>query len=378
MNGIFIQTKKQRDIITKITSLIPLFKEREPELDKLHSFPFENIDDLKKIGYTALTVPKKYGGEGISLYDFALFQEKIASGCGATALGIGWHLGIMMDIHQQQSWNDMELFEWFCDEVKKGKLVNRAATEPATGSPTRGGKPQTTAKREKNSYIINGAKTFTTLSPVLDYFLVTATIDNEVGEFLIPRESDGVRIRETWDSVAMRGTASHTLILDNVEIPENYLVETRSPKTNNGWLLHIPACYLGIAQGAVDEAISFASHYQPNSLNKPIASLPSIRQQIGMIELELIQARHFLYSVAEKHDRGIDVTPELAAVKHVVTNTAISVVDKAMRIVGARSLSEKNPLWRSYLNVRAGLHNPPMDDATISLLADYALSRSKA
>ena len=81
-----------------------------------------------------------------------------------------------------------------------------------------------------------------------------------------------------------------------------------------------------------------------------------------------------LYQIAKKYDEAEDklsLQAELAAVKYAVTNAAISIVDKSMRIVGAKSLS-KNPLHRYYLNVRAGLHNPPMDDATLSMLADAA------
>ncbi|MFP9202776.1 acyl-CoA dehydrogenase family protein, partial [Enterococcus faecalis] len=63
---------------------------------------------------------------------------------------------------------------------------------------------------------------------------------------------------------------------------------------------------------------------------------------------------------------------ELGAAKHIVTNAALSVVDKAMRIVGAKSLERTNPLQRYYRDVRAGLHNPPMDDAVIHKLAAEA------
>lgn len=68
--------------------------------------------------------------------------------------------------------------------------------------------------------------------------------------------------------------------------------------------------------------------------------------------------------------------PELAAVKHSVTNSSLKVVDLAMRVVGAGSLSIKNPLQRYYRDVRAGLHNPPMDDMTIKLLAKNAIETS--
>ncbi|MDM5155381.1 acyl-CoA dehydrogenase family protein [Bacillus sp. DX1.1] len=375
----FVETEEQLLIIEKIKELIPKFAEREHQLSELGSFPFENIKNLKDIGYTTLTLPKDFGGQAISLYDFVLFQEKIAEGDGATALSIGWHLGIVKELAENRSW-DPDMFSWFCEEVKKGALFNRAATEPKTGSPTRGGKPETLAVRKGDKWVVSGRKSFTTMAPVLDYFIVSASIEGreEVGEFIIPRHEKGVSIEETWDSVAMRGTASHDLVLQNVEIPERYFTDTMVPRTKpkgTGWLLHIPACYLGIAQAARNYAIEFAKTYQPNSLNHLISSLPNVRKLAGELELELMQARTFLYQVASKYDEVEDkqsLQAELAAAKYIATNTAISVVDKAMRIVGARSLSEKNPLHRYYLNVRAGLHNPPMDDVTLSLIADRA------
>jgi alkylation response protein AidB-like acyl-CoA dehydrogenase len=376
---ICVKTVQQQKVLQKLEGLREGFAEREPELDELGAFPFQNIEELKEIGYTSLSLPKEYGGAEISLYDFLLFQEKIAEGDGATALSIGWHMGILLELTENRQW-DEELFAWMCAEVKKGALLNRAATERVTGSPARGGNPETSARQQGNKWIINGRKIFTSMAPALDYFLVSATIEQsgEVGEFLIPCDIKGVSVEETWDSVAMRGTASHDLVLSDVEIPCEYLVETRGIRAkNSGWLLHIPACYLGIAKAARNYAVQFAKTYQNNSIQKPIASLPNVQRLIGEMELELMQARHFMYSVAEKYDASNhreELKGELAAVKYAVTNTAILVVDKAMRIAGARSLSEKNPLHRYYLHVRAGLHNPPADDITIAMLADRAVT----
>lgn len=83
-----------------------------------------------------------------------------------------------------------------------------------------------------------------------------------------------------------------------------------------------------------------------------------------------------MYSIAEKYEKNpaYDFKTEMAAVKTFVTNQAIEMVDLAMRIVGARSLSQQNPLHRYYQNVRAGLHNPPMDDITLKMLAEKALT----
>ena len=89
-------------------------------------------------------------------------------------------------------------------------------------------------------------------------------------------------------------------------------------------------------------------------------------------------ARHFLYSVANKWDESdaeqrSQMAAELGAVKVAVTNSAVTVVDLAMRVAGAHSLSEKSPLQRYYRDVRAGLHNPPMEDMLIPSLAEFAI-----
>ncbi|MDN3449557.1 acyl-CoA dehydrogenase family protein [Planococcus sp. APC 3906] len=365
-----------------LTRTVSSFSERAAENDLEGRFPFENFKELKAIHYPSLTIPLEYGGAGISLYEMLRCQEVISKADGSTGLSIGWHMGIIKDLGEKNRWKESTLKTLYDDVRENGTLINNCATEKQTGSPTRGGKPSTTAKKDGLHWVINGRKTFTTMAPVLDYYNVTATIEEtgEIGFFLIPRSKAGVEIEETWDSMAMKGTGSHDLILNNVKLEEDSLVEILEPgkKQAAGWLLHIPACYLGIAQAAQDYAISFAKEYSPNSLNGPIIELPNVKQKIGQIELELVRARHFLYSVAKQWDESNEeerskMNPELAAVKVAVTNSAITVVDLAMRVAGAHSLSEKSPLQRYYRDVRAGLHNPPMDDMVIPLLADSAI-----
>lgn len=375
MDLLALQTIDER--LDAIREFIPVFKKRAVKNDQEGRFPFENIRDLKGINYTQLTAPKMFGGGEIPLYEFVRYQEEIAIGDGATALSIGWHMGLMMNLTKNRPWEE-KLFSYICRKVSEGALLNVCATEEQTGSPTRGGKPLTSAVKLGDKWLINGRKTFSTMAPMLDFFVVSATIEetNDVAFFLIPRDSDGVSIKETWDSVAMRASGSHDLVLENVSIPLDYLTEKLSnrKKAATGYLLHIPACYLGIAEAAKREAVLFAKNYTPNSLSQPIFELPAIQHKLGEIELKLMQSRHFLYSVAKMWDESSpeiqnQMGPELGAVKLAVTNQAVEIVDLAMRIVGARSLSEKSPLQRYYRDVRAGLHNPPMDDMTLMLLA---------
>jgi alkylation response protein AidB-like acyl-CoA dehydrogenase len=94
------------------------------------------------------------------------------------------------------------------------KIINRAATELATGSPTRGGIPTTKAIRQGNSYIINGRKSFTTMASVLDYFLVSAYVEDKdsVGWFLLEKDIPGLKVEHTWDTLGMQGTGSDDVI----------------------------------------------------------------------------------------------------------------------------------------------------------------------
>jgi alkylation response protein AidB-like acyl-CoA dehydrogenase len=383
LDELFIRTEQQHQLVSKVNRLAEEFVKRADENDRKASFPFENFRDLKRAGLASLTVPKMYGGMEIPLYDFLLVQEMIARGDGATALSFGWHLGIMMDLSTRRPWKE-DTFRALCSEVvHEQKLMNNASSESGTGSPTRGGKPQTAACKKGETWILNGRKTFTSLAPMLDYFVVSATVidTEEVGNFLVPRETQGVSIEGTWDTVGMRGTRSDDLILQNVVLVEEALVSYKEAGVKpapQGWLLHIPACYIGIAMAARNEAIRFAREYRPNSLPGPIKDVPEVRRKIGEIDIELTAARHLMYSVAEKWDTHVDLRskmgPELATVKYVVTNAAIRIVDLAMRVVGGQSLFSTNPLQRYYRDIRAGLHNPPADDITVSMMARRALS----
>ncbi|MBB4826200.1 alkylation response protein AidB-like acyl-CoA dehydrogenase [Sporosarcina luteola] len=384
MKELFIKSELQREWVTKLTKLQDSIQRAADENDRLSRFPRKTIQTLVEMGYTQLGLPKELGGSGMTVSDLILFQETLASYDGATALSIGWHQGVIGDLFEKRTWTQNQL-DQFAIDIQNGALVNRAASEAQTGSPVRGGRPQTEAVLVEEGWRITGRKTFTSMSPVLTHFLVTAWIEERkgLGTFLIKRTDEGVSIDQTWDMVGMRATESHDLVLQQVYVPAERLVEFSSaPRSEkvNGWLLHIPACYLGIAQAARDYAVNFAIHYSPNSIQGTIATLPNVQSAIGHMDLELSKARHVLYSVAEAYDdlaRRPLLQQELGVAKQTVTNAAIRIVDQAMRIVGAKSLEMSCPLQRYYRDVRAGLHNPPMDDMVISKLAANAIKAAE-
>ncbi|WP_239705985.1 MULTISPECIES: acyl-CoA dehydrogenase family protein [unclassified Mammaliicoccus] len=377
---LFIKTEFQQKWINKIENHKEALQKHAEENDLHSKFPYENINWLIKEGYTKTVLPKSYGGEGATPEDVIILQETLGKIDGATALSIGWHMGVVGQIYSENLW-DKEIMDEFAEEVLNGAIVNRAVSEADTGSPTRGARPSTNAKLVGDEYIINGVKTFTTMSERLTHFLVGAFIPEKeaLGFFLIPRETEGLTIAENWNMVGMRATESHDLVLDDVKIDKKYLVEvSKGPRgaVPNPWNLHIPAVYLGIAQAARDYAVDFANEYSPGSIEGVIADIPAVEQNIGNMELELTTTRHYIYSVIDKYQNppitNARINEEIGAAKHVVVNHAIKIIDSAMRIVGAKSLEMERPLQRYYRDIRAGLHNPPMDDITIKKLAKQA------
>jgi len=384
----YIRNERERELTDLADDLAVQFAKRASMHDVEGSFPFDNFQDMKDAGYLKLSVPKEYGGDDLSLYELVLVQERLARGDGATALAVGWHMGMVLSLRNTRAWPE-EIFADFCrDVVADGAMINSFASGTATGSPSRGGKPETKAERTADGWVITGRKTWSTLCPILDRFILSAGIvgEDRVGEFLV-RKTEGVRIEETWNTMGMRSTGSHDVILDHVSVPKNALLElteaqkkSRRHSDGSGWMLHIPAAYIGIAYGARDFAVEFARTYRPNSLPGPIADLPHIQDKIGRMEVLLRTARAQLYATAARWDENVEgrthLRNELGLAKYVATNYALEVVDQAMRIVGGTSMFRSLPLERMYRDVRAGLHNPPMDDAVLRGLAQTALQEN--
>lgn len=377
-----IRNQRERELAETAEALAARFAERAETHDREGSFPFDNFAELREAGYLRLTVPASLGGGGISLYELVLVQERLARGDGATALAVGWHLGQMFHFRESGKWPQPLFRELCADVVRDGVMINTFASEAGSGSPSRGGKPETTAERTEGGWLLTGRKTFSTLSPALDRFVASAYVPSEdrVGEFLV-RKGAGVSIKETWDTLGMRATGSHDVVLDRVFVPDGSRIDAAggaAADDGGGWLLHIPACYSGIAFAARDFALQFAKSYRPNSLPGPIADLPTVRQQLGALEAELRSSRCLLYACADRWDRAAPgdraaLRTDLGLAKYAVTNAALRIADLAMRIVGGAALSKRLPLERYLRDIRAGLYNPPMDSSVLAALAGSAL-----
>ncbi|HYJ12747.1 MAG TPA: acyl-CoA dehydrogenase family protein [Thermomicrobiales bacterium] len=354
--------------------------------DRANTFPHDTFQALREAGYLAITVPVEFGGPGATPLEVMLAQEQLASGSGAVALAATMHLGAMGGLADSRSWPTGLLERIFHEVLTDGALINGLASEPELGSPSRGGGFRTTARAVDGGYLVNGRKTWSTLSPALTYGNVLLTVverdgTENRGALLVPMSSTGVRIEETWDNLAMRATGSHDVVFEDVFVPE----DLRLPQAKglpaghvSGWNLLGSAVYLGIAQAARDFAVQFAKDRVPAGLGKPISELQTVQHRVAQMELLLLQARSVLYGTAELWDKHPDQRADLgwrfAAAKYTVTNHAIDITDQALRVVGSVGLQRRYPLERYFRDVRAGLGNPPMDDVALTLIGKQALN----
>lgn len=383
------KTERQAEFIALADGLAAIAAANATRHDRENSFPFDTFQALRERGYLALTAPEEYGGRAASALEVVLAQERLARGDGAVALGATMHLMQVVQLSKGDIWPPALRDRVLRDVVAHGTLMNNLASEPDLGSPSRGGQFATRAVREGDEWVINGRKTWSTLSPGLAYatvLLMAQEADDRLvrGTFFVPMATPGVRIEETWDSLAMRATGSHDVVFENVRVPGEYrLIQPPGlPAANpGGWGLLGSAVHLGISTAARDFAINFARERKPEALNgAAISTLVTIQHRIAQIELLLQQSRAVLFGAAELWDQHPEYRAEmgsqLAGAKYIVTNNAIAITDQALRVVGAAGLLRRTPLERYFRDVRAGLGNPPMDDVALTLIGKAALGVS--
>jgi alkylation response protein AidB-like acyl-CoA dehydrogenase len=386
-------TERERSIVSRAAEAAAVAAEHAARHDRDGTFPTEGLSALAQSGYLALVIPPEYGGEGASVVEMLLGNLELGRGDASLALVVAMHSAFLGRVRDAQLW-PASTFSGVGRAIADaraghGALINSLATEPEMGSPSRGGLPSTRARRVSDGWTLSGRKTFSSGAPVLRWGVISAAADDgeepRVANFLVPLEAAGVSVEPSWDSLGMRATASHTVVLDGVrvglsdELPRADAAHPSGPLPyERAWSLTVAAVYLGVAEAARDFAFRFAKERKPTALQgKSIASVPHIRQRAGRIDLLLYQARGLLLSTARAWDREPSAALDgaLAAAKVTATNISVQVAEEAMRLVGGSSMDRSASLERHYRDVRGGLHHPPQDDAATDLLARQALDQ---
>jgi alkylation response protein AidB-like acyl-CoA dehydrogenase len=337
--------------------------------------PPEAAAALKASGYPALTVPVGAGGLGASLPEFALAQAWLGRSGASLAMVLAMNAHVLGSAFAARSLPDALLAQ-LAQAARQGELINAVASEPALGSPSRGGVPATTLTRAPGGYRLDGHKTWATGARALDAALVTAAHpDGGVARALVRMDAPGVVIVPTWGgALSLRGSGSHDLRLEAVALGEDQVVRT-AEQTPRGSAWHaawfwvaLGATYLGVGQAALDALIGYARTRVPSALGQPLATLPAVQQGAGALATRLQQAALLLDDAARSFEAQVDdeaarplALARLAAAKVAATNAAVAVTDGAARLVGGAALSPALPFERLLRDARAGLTHPPTD-----------------
>lgn len=360
-------TPRQQELVDLAARLADEFAERAAEHDRDASFPFENYERMREEGYLGLTVPEELGGMGAGLLELILAQERLAAGDGSTALAVNMHVSPIAQL--------ASLWRASCDErladvlrrAADGRLVYASMSaepgDPILMSST------TTARPVDGGYRVTGKKIFGTESAVCTEFSTRALLDDpEQGPtvlfFRLPRDVEGMTVKQTWDVLGMRATQSNDFELEDVFVPEEAVFH-RYPenhfdatmlKTVWGWAMPtFGAVYLGIATGALAFARDLA-----HKMRK--ADNPEVQHLFAEMEVLLETARAVLYRHAQEMESGAlyaelpvqDGMAKAVLTKYVATNNACAIVDRALHVVGGAGYFRRFPLERMYRDVRAG------------------------
>lgn len=378
-----------RELIERLEPHTEFLSERARAHDRDSSFPFASFELLREIGWIAAPVPHQYGGPECSLSDLVAAQTALAKIDMALAFSCGMHLMSIGSERSNLNWPEPIRERIFRSVVADGALCNQVASEPELGSPQGGGRPQTALTPDgPGRWRINGRKSFTTLAPDLTWFLTYCAIEDGSGmlaRVAVHRDSPGLRIEETWDVVGLRSTGSHDVWFEDVPITDDEFLVRQDPARAGqrhgdfAWFaLLVSAASLGVAEAARDYTVEFARNRRPGGAPGVIGSLPTVRAQVGEIDLRIMSARALLHETASTWDQldtesRVKLGPRVAAAKLHTGDTAVDVVDRCMRLVGGISLHRSEPLERYYRDVRGPLHNPPITPRGLEVIASAAL-----
>ncbi|MDL1885402.1 acyl-CoA dehydrogenase [Anaerolineae bacterium CFX8] len=360
------------------------FAIRADQADRKGELPPEDVRALVESGYLTLSIPRVYGGQELSLRECTAAQLELAQGSAASALVAAMQLHVFGSARENRPWPEAA-FERLCRIATDGGLINAVASEPALGSPSRGGAFATTAAPHPDGWRINGQKTWITGGKHLTHLLVKLNIEDDPAAVLVPNHAPGVVWIETWrQSLSLRASDSHDVCFDDVIVPFDHLLErgAHPERPPDAWfVILVASVYLGAALAARDAVIAYALERVPTALGRPIATLPGIQRQIGEIDLALQNARSFLLEAAagwggdaESRRRWF---PRIVAAKVLATETAASVTEKALRIAGGAGITHALPLERFFRDTRAGLMHPPSGDGALEMIGKHAIEQAK-
>ncbi|MFL6240878.1 MAG: acyl-CoA dehydrogenase family protein [Actinomycetes bacterium] len=369
------------EALTAAGRVAPGLAARAEHYDRDATFPADDFADLRSAGLLGLMVPQRLGGAGATFADYAEIAMTLGAGNGATALIFNMHASVtgalaLTPEDVARALGATDGFFAMRDDVLRaaagGSLYAVAMSERRAGS--RLSAVETAYEPADGGWRIRGEKTFCSGAGHADGYLVAARRDDKVSYFLVPA-SDAVKVVETWDSLGMRATASHDLLLDTV-VPTEALIGGVEGLTlllaqvMPQWLVaSYAAVYAGVAQAAIDAAVA---HITERGLGR----LPAVRARLGRADAQVAAARESVRAMAATVDRepGEPTTNQWVwRAKLLAGETAMTVAASLLEACGTSASRRGHPLERIYRDARCGSLQPATSDVCADWLGYAAL-----
>jgi short/branched chain acyl-CoA dehydrogenase len=330
------------------------------ELDRTHSFPYEIVAKLGDLGMMGIPFPEEYGGGGGDTLSYALAIEELARVDASVCITVAAHTSL----------GTMGIYLWGTDEQKQDWLPRLCAgkrlaafglTEPEAGSDA--GNTRTHAKLEDGQWVINGAKQFITnsgtdITGCVAITAVTGTSNGhkEISNIIVPNGTPGYVIGEAYRKMGWNASDTRPLTFEDCRVPEENLLGPRGDGFKqflhllDGGRIGVAAMGVGMAQGALDEALAYAK--ERKAFGQPISKFQAIQAKIADVSAEIEAARLLTYKAAIQKDRKESFTLTAAQAKLKTGRLAVRACEEAVQIHGGYGYIEEYPVCRFYRDAK--------------------------
>jgi short-chain 2-methylacyl-CoA dehydrogenase len=326
------------------------------ELDRTKSFPYEIVAKLGELGLMGIPYPEEYGGGGADNLSYALAIEELTRVDSSVGVTVAAHTSL-------GTWplyafgSEEQKAEWMPRLCSGERLGAFGLTEPEAGSDA--GNVRTRATLDGGEWTINGAKQFITNSgtDITGYVIITArTGDEEISNLLVPNGTPGYEVGEAYRKMGWNASDTRPLSFEDCRVPEANLVGPRGMgfkqflQTLDGGRIGIAAMGVGLAQGALDEALAYAK--ERVAFGRPIATYQAIQTKLADISTEIEAARLLTYKAAALKDAGRNFSLTAAQAKLKTGRLAVRAAEEAVQIHGGYGYIEEYPVCRFYRDAK--------------------------
>jgi alkylation response protein AidB-like acyl-CoA dehydrogenase len=334
-------------------------KPRAEAIDHSDEFPRDLVDKAAKLGLLGMLVPEAYGGAGLDHVAFAIFVEEVARYSASTA-------GIL-DVHGSVGTEPIVLFgneeqkrRWLPELASGKNIAAFALTEPEAGSDA--AHLKTTATRRDGDYLLNGTKIFITNAGEAGLYLVMASTRPGAGAdgisaFLVGGDNPGLKVGPKFKKMGLNGSTIAEVYLENCVVDEadrlgdegqGFRIAMRALDSGR---IGISAQAVGLAQGAVDDAVAYAR--ERKQFGKPIAELQTIQNKIADMAVKTRAARWMTWKAASLCDAGLPFTKEASMAKLFATDATMEITLDALQVFGGYGYLEEYPMARRVRDAKA-------------------------